>query len=108
MAYEGSESAWDNFGKFIYQSQPETKTLIRKFEKILNKLYRQNFSLLFNETYIHTQKLAEKFMADQDTFKEWDQMRFIISTESPLQSTHSFCWCYSFWIPLIENPQQQI
>ena len=29
MAYEGSESAWDNFDKFIYQFQPETKTLIR-------------------------------------------------------------------------------
>ena len=26
MAYEGSESARDNFGKFIYQFQPETKT----------------------------------------------------------------------------------
>ena len=25
MAYEGSESAWDNFGKFINQFQPETK-----------------------------------------------------------------------------------
>ena len=27
MAYEGSESAWGNFGKFIYQLQPKTKTL---------------------------------------------------------------------------------
>ena len=40
MAYKGSESAWDNFGKFIYQFQPETKTLIWKLEMILNKLYR--------------------------------------------------------------------
>ena len=39
MAYEESESTRDNFGKFIYQFQPETKTLIRKFERILNKLY---------------------------------------------------------------------
>ena len=38
MAYEGSEIAQDNFGKFIYQLQPETKTLIRKTERIL---YRQ-------------------------------------------------------------------
>ena len=39
-----------NFGKFIYQFQPETKTLIRKLDRILIKLYRQNLSLLFNET----------------------------------------------------------
>ena len=39
MAYERSESARDNFGKFIYQFQPETKTFIRKPERILNKLY---------------------------------------------------------------------
>ena len=49
MAYEGSESSRDNFGLFIYQLQLETKTLIRKLERILNKLYRQNLSLLFNE-----------------------------------------------------------
>ena len=35
MAYERSESAQDNFGKFIHQFQPETKKLIRKFERIL-------------------------------------------------------------------------
>ena len=39
MAYKRSESAWDNFGKFIQQFQPETKTLIMKLERIL-KLYR--------------------------------------------------------------------
>ena len=49
MAYEGSKRAWDNFGKFIYQFQPETQTLTKKLERILNKLYRQNLSLLFNE-----------------------------------------------------------
>ena len=27
MAYERSESTGDNFGKFIYQLQPETETL---------------------------------------------------------------------------------
>ena len=54
MAYEGSESARDNFGKFIHQFQPETKTLIRKLKKIIIKLYRQNVSLLFNKTlYIY-------------------------------------------------------
>ena len=53
MAYERSESAPENFGKFINQFQPETKTLIRKLERILIKLYRQNLSLLFNETHTH-------------------------------------------------------
>ena len=53
MAYEGSESARDIFGKFLNQFQPETKTLIRKLERILNKLYRQNLSLLFNETCLN-------------------------------------------------------
>ena len=45
MAYEGSKSAQDNFGKFIHQFQPEAKTLIRKLIRILIKLYRQNVSL---------------------------------------------------------------
>ena len=57
MAYEESESTRDNFGKFIYQLQPETKTLIRKLERILNKLYRQNLSLLFNETCLNERLL---------------------------------------------------
>ena len=35
-------NAQDNFGKFLHQFQPETKTLIRKSESILIKLYRQN------------------------------------------------------------------
>ena len=47
--YERSESARDNFGKFIHQFQPETNTLIRKRERIIIKLYRQNVSLLFNQ-----------------------------------------------------------
>ena len=42
MAYEESESPRDNLGKFIHQFQPEDKTLIRKLERILIKLYRQN------------------------------------------------------------------
>ena len=45
MAYERAESAQDNFGKFPYQLQPKTKTLVRKPERILIKLYRQNMSL---------------------------------------------------------------
>ena len=57
MAYEGSESARDNFGKFIHQFQPETKTLIRKLERILIKSYRQIVSLLFNETCLNERLL---------------------------------------------------
>ena len=34
MAYERSESTQDNFGKFIHQFQPETKTFIRKIERV--------------------------------------------------------------------------
>ena len=37
MAYEGSESPRDNFRKFIRRFQPETKTPIRKHERILIK-----------------------------------------------------------------------
>ena len=46
-----------NFGKFIHQFQPETKTLIRKLERILTKLYRQNVSLLFNQTCLNERLL---------------------------------------------------
>ena len=34
-----SERVRDNFGKLIQRFQPETKTLIRKLERILIKLY---------------------------------------------------------------------
>ena len=50
MAFERSESTQDNFGRFIDQFQPETKTLIKKLVKIFKKLYRQNVSLLLNQT----------------------------------------------------------
>ena len=35
MVYKRSEIAQDNFGKFIHQFQPETKTLIKKLNKII-------------------------------------------------------------------------
>ena len=57
MAYKGSKTARDNFGKFIYQFQSETKTLIRKIERILNKLYGQKLSLLFNESCLNERLL---------------------------------------------------
>ena len=62
IAYESSESTRKNFGKFIHKFQPETKTLIRKLERILIKLYWQNVSSLLiqtshiNITYIYRPK----------------------------------------------------
>ena len=53
MAYERSENAREDFGLFIYPSQTETMTLIRKLERILIKLYRQNVSLQFNQTCLN-------------------------------------------------------
>ena len=53
LAHERSENTQDNFGKLIHQFEPETKTLIRKFERILIELYRQNVSLLFNQTCLN-------------------------------------------------------
>ena len=44
-----------SFGKFIYQFQPDTKTLIRKPERILNTLYGQNLFYLLNKTCINQQ-----------------------------------------------------
>ena len=46
-----------NFDKFMHQFQPETKTLIWKLEWIFKKLYRQNVSLLFNQTCINERLL---------------------------------------------------
>ena len=53
MSYKEFESARDNFGKFLHQFQPETKTLIWKLERILIKLYRKNVSLLFNQACLN-------------------------------------------------------
>ena len=53
MTDERSKSARDNFGKFNDQFPPETKTLVRKLERILIKLYRQNVSLLFYQTCLN-------------------------------------------------------
>ena len=49
MTYEGSESAREQFGEFIYQLQPKIKALVRKLERILIKLYRQHMPLSFNK-----------------------------------------------------------
>ena len=47
MAYEGSKSDWEEkFGEFIYQFKAEIRTLVRKLERILMKLYRQHVSII--------------------------------------------------------------
>ena len=78
MVYEGSKSTRDNFGKFIHKFQPETKTLIRKLERILIKLYRQNVTLLFNIysdiNYFVSQELTYysfAYAAPQDDVPWW-------------------------------------
>ena len=58
MADKRSERTRDNYAKFIHQFQPETKTLIRKLERILIKLYRQNVSLLFNQICLNESLLT--------------------------------------------------
>ena len=67
MAYEKSESARNNFGKFIHQFQSETKTLIKKLERILIKLYRQNVSLLFNQTCLNERLLPNYIYIGEST-----------------------------------------
>ena len=57
MAYGKSESIEDNFGKFIHQFTPETKTLIRKLDRIFKKLYRQNVFLLFDQICLNERLL---------------------------------------------------
>ena len=74
MDYEESESARDNFGKFIHQFQPETKTLIRKFKRILIKLYRQNMSLLFNQTCLNEQ-LQPNYISSKSKVGDCNQGR---------------------------------
>ena len=46
-------NTFNTVGKFIHLFQPETKTIIRKLESILIKSYRQNVSLLSNQTCLY-------------------------------------------------------
>ena len=46
MAYDRSKSGRDNIGKFIHQFLAEIKTLFRKLEKILIKLFRENVFII--------------------------------------------------------------
>ena len=53
MAYGRSESAWDNFSKFIYQLQPKARTLVRKLERIVINYIDKMAFLLFNQTCLN-------------------------------------------------------
>ena len=53
-----TESVRDNLGKFINQLQYKTKILVKKIERILIKLCRQNVSLFFNQRGISERMLA--------------------------------------------------
>ena len=56
MAYERSESAQENFGKYIQQFPPETKTLIRKGVNFYFYIIKRWIKILFRKwCYIHTE-----------------------------------------------------
>ena len=52
-----NDGTLDNFSKFIDQLQPKTKTLVRKFERILIKLYRQNVYNLIKQAHTHNPQI---------------------------------------------------
>ena len=56
--YEKSESVGDNFGKFIHQFQPETKTLIWKLENILIKFSRQKCVFYYQSNMLKSKTAA--------------------------------------------------
>ena len=85
MAYERSESAWDNFGKFIHQFQHETKTLIRKLERIVIKLYRQNVFSLFNLTCLNERLLPNHTHTHTHTYI-YSNVCILLSTSANIHS----------------------
>ena len=98
-AYVRSVSIWDNFGKFIHQFQPETKTLIRKLKRIL-KLYKQNVSLLFNQTCLN-ERLLPNYTYKHLVFKVcqilWNI--FFFRTATLYDTDHVYI--YNFWYNFI-------
>ena len=91
IAYVMSECARDNFGKFIHQFQPETKTLTRKFERILIQLYRQNESLLFNQTSIN-----ERLLPNNNTHTHTHTLSHILSLSLSHTHTHTHTHTYIY------------
>ena len=67
MVDERFESTRENFAKFINQLQPKTKALLRKLERIQIKLYIENVSLLFNQTFLNEKILPNHARARAHT-----------------------------------------
>ena len=97
-----SRALSDNFGKFIHQFKSKTKTLFRKLECILIKLYRQNLSLLFNQSYIYIYiYIYIKFgLGNFEGFSksslEIFRYLFLWRCRCNILKDYSFCWnkCY--------------
>ena len=97
MTNERSKSARDNFSEFTYQLQSRTKTLVRKLERIQIKLYRQNVSLSFNQTYFWV-------VVKSATAVEGDPKApfSIATTPKCRRGRYSFPWItslYSWYVP---------
>ena len=61
MAQSQAESTWDtyNYGQYINQFPPNTIKVIREFEQIQKKIYRQKMSIMFNEICINEEMLPK-------------------------------------------------
>ena len=93
-------------GKFIYQFQPETKTLIRKLERILNKLYRQNLSLSFNEIHTHTHTHTHTHIYIYIYIHIYIYNLILSKAKSDNGGEDSVLGSYFFNIHVFQNPQE--
>ena len=111
MAHARSESARHNFGKLIHQFQLETKTFIRKLERILIKSHRQNVSLLSNQTclyerllptYTHTHThiyiYIHVYVCVCAHILCWFSCRYISLTirDNAMYNTHAYAYIYIY------------
>ena len=93
MVYERSESVREKLGKFLHQFQHETKILIKKLERILIKFYRQNVSLLFDQTCIYiyifqlTKKRSKRYPAKTITNADYaDDLALLANTPNQAET----------------------
>ena len=61
MAQSWAESTRDtyNYGQYINQFPPNTIKVIREFERIQKKIYKQKMSIMFNEICINEEMLPK-------------------------------------------------
>ena len=64
-----NKSTKDNFGKFIYSFQHKIKTVVKKLERSFIKFYRQNLSLLLNQTWLR--RNAVQLPHHKPIYKVW-------------------------------------